>query len=160
MVTTFLALGSNMGDRASFLKKAIEGLAEHGVEIVRRASIYETEPKDVGAQPWFLNTVVEGNTLLEPRALLECCLSIERKNHRLRREVKSARTLDIDIVFYGAEVIDDPFLQVPHPRFSERKFVLMPLAELAPRLIDPKSGRSVASLLQACNDVSEVRLLA
>src|SRR4051812_25681192 len=100
MVVTFLALGSNLGDREHYLRRALESLHGRGVEIVECASIYETEPKDVTDQPWFLNTVARGITNLAPRRLLELCLSIERENQRIRTEPKAARTLDIDIIFY------------------------------------------------------------
>src|SRR4051812_12412656 len=101
MVRVFLSLGSNLGNRREYLRKGIQGLAEHGLEILEVAPIYETEPRDVTDQPWFLNTVVSANTNLDPRQLLEVCLGIERQNERVRIQQKSARTLDIDIVFYG-----------------------------------------------------------
>jgi 2-amino-4-hydroxy-6-hydroxymethyldihydropteridine diphosphokinase len=110
-------------------------------------------------QPWFLNTVVEGETSLAPEELLSACLEIERENHRVRdaAAIKGPRTLDIDIVFYGGEIIRRPGLIVPHPCFSARRFVLVPLAEIAPGFVDPRSGKTVMGLLQDCPDDGEVR---
>src|SRR5204862_7029667 len=110
-------------------------------------------------QPWFLNTVVEARTNLASQPLLELCLRIERANDRIRLEEKSARTLDLDMVFYGNRIITEPSLIVPHPRFAERKFVLVPLSEIAPNFIDPLSNRTVTSILQDCADSSVVRPL-
>src|SRR5437879_653431 len=125
MAATFLSLGSNLGDRELYLKKGIQGLQQRRIQIVRTASWYETEPKDVGDQPWFLNTVVEAATDLSPEELLIACLDVERENGRVRTIPKSARSLDIDILFYGERIIREPGLKIPHPRFAERKFVLI-----------------------------------
>ena len=157
MVRAFLSLGSNLGNRGDYLNKASEALSRNGVTVVRRAGIYETEPLEVTDQPWFLNTAVEANTDLTPHQLIEVCLSIERANHRVRTEIKSARTMDMDIVFYGDQIIHEPHLTIPHPRFRERKFVLVPLVELAADLKDPVSGESVEQLLWKCPDTSVVR---
>lgn len=160
MVVTFLAIGSNLGDREAYLKHAMQGLRDHGVDIVRSASVYETEPKDVEGQPWFLNTVVEARTDLTPQQLLEVCLSVERQNHRVRSLPKSSRTLDIDIVFYGNEVVHQTGLTIPHPRFSERNFVLIPLAEIAPDFVDPVSGATIEVLKSQSKDPAHVRRVA
>ncbi len=110
---------------------------------------YETEPVDVaGEQGLFLNGVVIGMTDLEPRALLEALLAIERERGRERPHAGAARTLDLDLIFYGDHVIDEPGLVVPHPRFRERRFVLAPLADVAGEWIDPVTGRSVSALLR------------
>src|SRR5688500_14891331 len=119
----YLALGSNLGDRASFLKAALEDLPRQGIEVVRCASLYSTEPREVVDQPWFLNTAVLGSTALEPRRLLEACLAVEAANGRRRDRDKGPRTLDIDIIFYGSRIIDEPGLAVPHPRLAARRFV-------------------------------------
>jgi 2-amino-4-hydroxy-6-hydroxymethyldihydropteridine diphosphokinase len=158
MVPAFLALGSNLGDRADYLKRAVDGLQAHGVVIVRQASIYETEPKDVGEQPWFLNSVIEVNTTLDPLNLLVLCLAIEQRNQRVRAGTKSARTLDIDIIFYGTLLLRQEQLIIPHPHFAERKFVLIPMAEIAPDFTDPRSTKTIAALLRECRDSSTVRL--
>jgi 2-amino-4-hydroxy-6-hydroxymethyldihydropteridine diphosphokinase len=148
----YLALGSNLGDREAYLTAGIRGLATIGVEIVRTASIYATEPKDVTDQPWFLNTAVLGSTSLSARGLLAACLRIEAEYGRIRDRSKSPRTLDIDLIFYEDEIIRESDLIVPHPRFAERRFVLEPLAEIAPDFKDPVSGKSVRQLLAETND--------
>jgi 2-amino-4-hydroxy-6-hydroxymethyldihydropteridine diphosphokinase len=158
MAVTFLSLGSNLGDRELYLKKAIDGLTGRRVEIVRRASLYETEPRDVADQPWFLNTVVEARTQLSPEDLLKACLDTERDNSRVRTAAKGARTLDIDVLFYDDRIIRQPGLIIPHPRLAERKFVLLPLSEIASAFVDPKSGVTVAKLLDRCPDNTEVKL--
>lgn len=154
----YLALGSNLGDRRSWLASAIDGLSRRGAPIVRSASIYLTEPQEVLDQPWFLNTVVEINTLLDPEQLLGTCLAVEEENSRKRTGMKDARTLDIDIIFYGDSVLKEPGLVVPHPSFRNRRFVLEPLAEIAPDFVDPVSGKTVRQLLDASAGVPEVRL--
>ncbi len=158
MAVTFLSLGSNLGDRELYLKKGIEGLAQHRIDVRRVASVYETEPKEVSGQPWFLNTVVEATTGLSPRELLTACLDIELQNKRVRTAEKSARSLDIDILFYDDRIIHEPNLTIPHPRYSQRKFVLVPLAEIAPGRVDPETGRTISELLESCLDTAEVRL--
>jgi 2-amino-4-hydroxy-6-hydroxymethyldihydropteridine diphosphokinase len=152
----YLALGSNIGDRESHLKGAIRGLSNRGIEIMQSASIYSTEPKDVEDQPWFLNTIIKINTSLQPGELLETCLAVEKENARVRDGIKGPRTLDIDIIFYGMQVIRGPDLVVPHPRFRERRFVLEPLAEIAPDFVDPSSGKAVRQLLQETLDNTKV----
>ena len=158
MIVTFLGIGSNLGDRESFLSSAIRDLRQNGVEILKCASIYETEAKDIGDQPRFLNTVTQASTNLGPRELLELCLTIEEQHQRSRIKPKSSRTLDIDILFYADAIIREPGLTIPHPRLHERNFVLAPLAEIAPDFIDPRTGESVAELLRRCGDAAGIRL--
>ena len=153
----YLALGSNLGDRESFLRAAVLGLSSRGVEVLKCASIYSTAPRDVLDQPWFLNTVVEANTSLEADGLLETCLAVEKENLRKRDTSKGPRTLDIDIIFYGNEIIRKPGLVVPHPRFAARRFVLEPLAEIAADFVDPASRKTIRELLDATPDTAEVR---
>lgn len=156
-MTVYLGLGSNLGDRESHLKAAVRGLSSRGIHITRCASVYSTEPRNVLDQPWFLNTVIECNTSLDAEKLLQVCLAVESENHRQRDLDKGPRTLDIDIIFYGSEIIRKPGLVAPHPRFSERRFVLEPLAELAPDFRDPVSRKTVRQLLEATKDIAAVQ---
>jgi 2-amino-4-hydroxy-6-hydroxymethyldihydropteridine diphosphokinase len=141
--TAFLSLGSNLGDREALLKEALERLQAAGVRTVRRSSIHETEPQDFRDQPWFLNMAVQVETDLAPRALLGIIQKIEAEMGRQRSIPKGPRTIDIDILFYADQVISTPELEVPHPRLTERHFVLDPLSEIAPDLIHPVTGKSV-----------------
>jgi 2-amino-4-hydroxy-6-hydroxymethyldihydropteridine diphosphokinase len=152
----YLALGSNLGDRQGYLAAAVDGLARGGLQVLRSASVYSSEPHDLPGEPWFLNTVVEANTILAPEQLLERCISVEEENFRRRTGMKASRTLDIDIIFYGDWVIDKPELKIPHPAFRKRKFVLEPLAELAPQFIDPLTGMTVQHLLEEVQDAAEL----
>ncbi len=152
----YLALGSNLGERELHLKSAISGLCSHDVKIIRCASIYSTEPKEVLSQPWFLNTAVEGNTSLDPAALLRACIAVEETNSRKRTISKGPRTLDIDIIFYGNEIVRKPGLVIPHPHFFKRRFVLEPLAEIAADFVDPRSHKTVRQLLEDTPDVAQV----
>jgi 2-amino-4-hydroxy-6-hydroxymethyldihydropteridine diphosphokinase len=155
----YIALGSNLGSREEYLRSGVRSLVNRRVDVTRTASLYSTAPRDVLDQPWFLNTAVEADTHLSPDELLSACLEIEKENHRIRsaKAPKGPRTLDIDIIFYGNEIIRSPILTIPHPSFSARRFVLVPLAEIAPGFIDPGSGRTVAELLENCPDHAEVR---
>jgi 2-amino-4-hydroxy-6-hydroxymethyldihydropteridine diphosphokinase len=152
----YLALGSNLGDRQAYLASAIDGLSRRGVQIVRTASLYSTEPHHMPGQPWFLNTVAEANTSLPPGQLLEICLAVEENNFRKRTGKNESRTLDIDIVFYGDTILKEPGLSIPHPQFQTRRFVLAPLAEIAPDFIDPVSGKTVRELLENVNDSAAI----
>ena len=144
-VRVAIALGSNVGDRESHLQFAVDRLSS--IISDRRVSRwYETEPVGVGAQPPFLNAAAVGDTDLSPRALLDTLLAIERERGRERPFPGAPRTLDLDLILYGDRVIDEPELSVPHPRFRERAFVLEPLAEVAPDLVDPVTGRRVREL--------------
>ena len=154
----YLALGSNLGDREGHLRSAVEGLTRRNVRIVRAETVYSTEPREVLDQPWFLNTVLEGDTSLTAEELLAACLSVEQENLRQRDTSKGPRTLDIDVIFYGNETIRKPNLTIPHPHFAERRFVLEPLAEIAPDFIDPASHKTVRALLESCSDNAAVRL--
>ncbi len=142
-----LALGSNLGDRSAHLDYARRRL--DGVLSKARCSDYlETDPVGVGPQPRFLNAVLTGETTVAARALVDVLFAIERERGRERPHPGAARTLDLDLVLYGAAVIDEAGLQVPHPRFRERRFVLAPLAEIAADWIDPVTGLTVTELLR------------
>ena len=156
----YIALGSNLGNREEYLRAGVRGLAERDVDIRRTASLYSTAPRDILDQPWFLNTAIEADTAISPQELLATCLEIEQQNKRVRDgEIqKGPRTLDIDIIFYGTEIIRSSGLTIPHPRFAVRRFVLVPLAEIAPDFIDPVSGKTIAELLSHCPDDGEVLL--
>lgn len=125
----FLALGSNLGDRAAALRGAIEGLHARGILVLRSSAVYETDP--IGPpQPAYLNAVIEVETDLDARALLERCLAVEADLGRERTERWGPRTIDIDLLTFGSQVVDEPGLVVPHPRMYERAFVLVPLGDL------------------------------
>jgi 2-amino-4-hydroxy-6-hydroxymethyldihydropteridine diphosphokinase len=154
----YLSLGSNLGDRAANLERAIEALPEIGVNVLRCSSIYETEPVDFLAQPWFLNCVVEAETSLEPRQLLENLQAIERDLGSKKLVPRGPRIIDLDILFYGADVIHTDRMEIPHPRLAERRFVLVPLAEIAPELCHPVLRKTAAGLLVGTQDRSAVRI--
>lgn len=141
-----IALGSNEGDRAAHLRFAVDRL-DAFLHDIRLSGFHDTAPVGVEAQPRFLNAVVAATTSLPPRALLEALLALERERGRTRPFRGAPRTLDLDVILYGDVVLDEPGLQVPHPRFREREFVLVPLAEVAPDLKDPVTGLTAADLL-------------
>jgi len=158
-VKAYLALGSNLGDRLATLQRAVDLLAAgDGVEIVRCSRVYQTDP--VGPpQPDYLNAVLEIATTLSPRALLERCLFVENEMGRVRAERWGPRTVDIDLLTYGRERVEEPGLSVPHPRMHERAFVLVPLAELDP---DPPlpGGRHLGSLALPADGPAGIRIFA
>ena len=143
----YLSLGSNLGDRVHYLEEAIRLLQEDEVTVLRRSSLYETEPRDVPNQPWFLNLVIEVETALFPRRLLSRIKRVESRLGRKRITNKGPRTIDIDIVLFGRFVVDAPDLTIPHPRMGERRFVLEPLAELTPDLRHPVTHETMREML-------------
>ena len=147
MKTVYLSLGSNIGDRERHLRDAIERLEGERLRVLRVSPIYETEPVDHTDQRWFLNLVAETETELFPTQLLVYTSRIERALGRVRAAPKGPRTIDIDILLYGNARVRTPKLEIPHPRMGERRFVLVPLADLAPDLRDPVTGRSIRELL-------------
>ena len=155
--TIYLSLGSNVGDRAALLARAVEALTAAGVRVVRQSALYATEPVDFPVQNWFLNCVVEAETELMPRQLLHVLQEIERGLGRKKMVPRGPRAIDIDILLYGSSVVRAADLEVPHPRMTERRFVLAPLAELAPALRHPILHSTVAELLAATPDRSRVR---
>jgi 2-amino-4-hydroxy-6-hydroxymethyldihydropteridine diphosphokinase len=145
----YVGLGANLGDRERTLRAAVDALtAEEGIEVVSVSTLRETEPVGVGEQPLFLNGAAELETTLRARELLDRLLALEQRFGRVRIPgERGPRTLDLDLLLYGGGVIDEPGLTVPHPRLHERRFVLEPLAELAPDLVVPGHG-DMESLLR------------
>jgi 2-amino-4-hydroxy-6-hydroxymethyldihydropteridine diphosphokinase len=161
MTTIYLSLGSNLGDRAQNIARAITALRARGVKVTRKSALYETEPVDVRDGGWFLNCVVEAETNMTPQQFMQTILIIERSLGRLRPRVsegpKEPRTIDIDILLFGSNVVDTPELNIPHPRLAERRFVLVPFSEVAPSVRHPVLGKMISQLLAETGDRSEVR---
>ena len=149
MKLIYLSLGSNIGDRESNLRAAIDSLAATGILVRRESPIYETEPVGLRDQRWFLNLVVEAGTALFPMQLLTRTAGIERALGRVRTVPNGPRNIDIDILLYANAIIRTPRLEVPHPRMHERRFVLAPLADLAPDLRHPVLHKSIRQLLES-----------
>ena len=154
----FVALGTNLGDRERNLARGVEGLAEHGLRITARSSVYETEPVGGPAQGSYLNAVVRAETGMDARGVLASCLEVERDVGRVRGVRNAPRTLDLDLLLYGDLVVHGRGLTVPHPRMHERRFVLVPLREIAPDARHPGLDLTVAELAAACSDPSAVAL--
>lgn len=147
-VVVAIALGSNLGDRRANLDCAVDRLRAL-LQPLRVSPVLETAPFDVpDDQPPYLNAVVVGETTLEPDALMAELQKIEHDRGRERRSFRAARTLDVDLILYGDQIIQTPGLEIPHPRFRDREFVLGPLAEIAPEMVDPVTGLTVARLLR------------
>ena len=157
--TVYLSLGSNVGDRARNLLAAIDELPHAGVAVKKVSSFYETEPVDLREQPWFLNCAVEVATHFDAMTLLRALQEIEMKMGSKKLVAKGPRLIDIDILLYGSETVDTPELQVPHPRMHLRRFVLAPLAEIAPEGVHAALKMTVARLLERTADRSAVRKL-
>jgi 2-amino-4-hydroxy-6-hydroxymethyldihydropteridine diphosphokinase len=155
--TIYLGLGSNLGDRPVHIEEALAALSAQNIEIVCRSSLYATEPVGFAPQHWFLNCVVEATTELMPRQLLRATQQVERDMGRRRNVRNGPRTVDIDILLYGTNSVSMPDLEIPHPRMAGRRFVLVPLREIAPGLRHPGLRRSIVELLAATEDRSEVR---
>src|SRR5262245_55389628 len=153
----FLGFGSNIGDRATYLKEAIRLL---GLPIVSESSVYESEPVDYLNQPWFLNQVLQCETSFHPLKLLAECQKVENQLGRTREISKGPRTIDIDLLFYNDEILSTPELTIPHPAIPQRRFVLVPLNEIAPDFIHPQLNLTIRELLEHCPDKSEVKRIA
>lgn len=161
MTKVFLSLGANLGDRAGAIGKAIGLiLSEEGIMDAGRGRFYETEPQGKKDQPWFLNTAIAINTDKSPSALLGFLQGVEKAVGRVGGEAGGPRVVDIDIIFYGSQTVSAPGLAIPHPRAFERKFVLAPLADIAPDFVHPETGKTVSqSLKEVLEDGQDIRLV-
>ena len=155
MFRVFVGLGSNVGNRMSYLTKAVDALASV-MHVSAQSSVYETEPVGYKDQPEFFNMVVEGATGREPRMLLEQIKHLEKRVGREHNEHMKPREIDIDILLYEGLAYRDEEVSVPHPELENRRFVLEPFAEIAPDVKHPVHGRSVSEMLSACGDTSSV----
>ena len=153
----YLSLGSNVGDRAKNLRAAIDELPHVGVAVKKVSSFYETQPVDLREQPWFLNCAVEAETHFDAMILLRALREIETKMGSRKPVAKGPRLIDMDILLYGSETMDTPELQVPHPRMHLRRFVLVPLVEIAPEAVHPLLKMTATELLERTPDRSAVR---
>ena len=156
MKTVYLSLGSNLGDRVLNLRNALQMLSGARVEIRRVSSFYKTEPMDFGPQAWFMNCAAEALTDLMPLQLLRACQSVERALGRRWGIRKGPRPVDIDILLYERSVVRSAALVIPHQRMASRRFVLIPLREIAPHLRHPVSQQTIPEMLSALPDASPV----
>jgi len=152
----FLGLGSNLEDRRSQIEKALLLLNKAGVKIARSSSLYETEPVGIADQPWFLNMVIATQTHLSPRDLLHLGKRIERQAGRTYAVRFGPRRIDIDILLYKGRAYRDAEVEIPHPRMHERRFVLVPLLEIAPDITIPGTNRKYANMLAGLNETKQV----
>ena len=154
----YVGFGSNLGDRAGYLLLAVRGMLDAGLDVIRLSSIYETEPVEYENQPAFLNMVAElrGSTLLSPEQMLARLLRIEYALGRTRDIHLGPRTIDLDLLIFKDQQLESEFLTVPHPRIALRRFVLVPLNELAPRLVHPVLRKPISELLTQTKDRSTV----
>jgi 2-amino-4-hydroxy-6-hydroxymethyldihydropteridine diphosphokinase len=155
----YIALGTNLGNLGANLRVGLDGLRGLAQGPMAQSSVWETEPVGIATDHWFWNMVVRLDSRLEPHELLDRLLGIERRAGRIRGEAKSPRTLDLDLLLMGQLRIEDSQLQLPHPRMWHRRFVLEPLAEIAPGLRDPSSGLTVDQRRRELADPPRVRRL-
>jgi 2-amino-4-hydroxy-6-hydroxymethyldihydropteridine diphosphokinase len=163
MTGVYLSLGSSIGDRARNIARAVEALTVHDIRVVKQSSLYETEPVEMREPEWFLNCVVEVQTDLPPQELMHALLEIERSMGRERAALparKLPRIIDLDILLYGSLAVREADLEIPHPRMAQRRFVLVPLVEIAAGVLHPVLKKTTAELLAEMIDRSEVRLFS
>lgn len=156
-VRGYVGIGSNLGDRMRRLADAVAALDRCGLAVRRVSSVWETEPVDTRSPEWFLNAVVEIETAREPSEVLDVLLGIEREAGRVRGARNAPRVLDLDLLWLGGRTLASPGLTLPHPRMWDRRFVLEPLVELAPDLVDPATGETAARRLDALPGGAVVR---
>ena len=154
----FLLLGSNLGDREAIMAEAIAQIETYIAPIQQKSTLYETASWGITEQPSFLNQVVAFQTTIKPQSLLQKILAIEKILGRERLEKWGSRTIDIDILYYGSDVIDQIDLKIPHPFLYLRRFTLVPLVEIAPNFMHPIFQKSNQQLLQECTDESRVNV--
>jgi len=157
MQIVYLLLGSNIGNSNDMLQTATEFIEKEVGNVLRKSSCYATAAWGFKEQPDFLNQVLEVKTAMSPIDLLKCCLSIEQKMGRVRTVKNAPRIIDIDILFYGNDIIKEDGLQVPHPEIPNRRFVLVPMTELSKDFIHPVLGRNMSQLLADCADTLNVK---
>ncbi|MGH9322822.1 MAG: 2-amino-4-hydroxy-6-hydroxymethyldihydropteridine diphosphokinase [Vicinamibacteria bacterium] len=156
MVRVFLGLGSNEGSPLEQIDEALRELPQRGVALVRASSRYRTEPVGGPPQPWYVNAVAEVGFRGAPSELLWICRTIESHHGRRRVVENGPRTLDLDILLFSDLELESSELAIPHPRFRDRRFVLVPMVEIAPEVVDPVSGLTMRELLSRCADESRV----
>lgn len=154
--TVYLAFGANLGNPKQQIERGIMALNDQDVRVVTQSSWYETEPVGLDDQPWYINLVARAETGLAPHALLAACQQIEKQLGRVPSTQFGPRHLDIDILHYGDKVVDSDGLTIPHPRMKERRFVLIPLLEIAPDLEDPVLNQSYAEVLSRLDEGKKV----
>lgn len=156
LTTIYLLLGSNLGDRVQLMQTAASQIAVRVGEVMQASALYETAPWGGIEQPAFLNQVLEVRTELAPEEVLRIILEIEHEAGRVRYERWGARQLDVDILYFGDAVMDTPRLTIPHPRLHERRFTLIPLAQIAPNFRHPVLEKTNTELLEICEDTQTV----
>ncbi len=157
MIDAFIGIGTNLGDRKKHISEALERLGKRtDIKIIKSSSLYVTEPIGYVGQDWFLNCVVEVMTTMPPRELLKHCQSIEEHMGRTRTMQWGPRIIDLDILLYNDAVIEDEELTIPHPNMDKRRFVLIPLVEIAPDVIHPGINKTVTDLLKHLDDAHKV----
>ena len=160
MNTAYLLIGGNLGERSNTLERARQLISGEVGKIVAASSLYETASWGIKEQPDFLNQVLQVKTKLSARRIMDTILSIENKMGRIRTEKNASRIIDIDILFFNDDIIDEPGIIIPHPEIQNRKFALVPLHEIAPGLIHPRLQQTIRQLLSTSPDALEVRLMS